>query len=153
MAKASEIPQPLKYFRTCAEKTVLLYLVDEFIIPSKSQALLSSSSGVEAWCSTESEGGKTNQIFKDQGQRGRVRLTFSVVACSYTFSYFSNQRQAICNVSIKMLLEFYSHIMISLHSSLYHSSCKYCTCHYRSWILFILDYRIDKNACYLTLSF
>lgn len=30
---------PLKYFRTCTEKTVLLYSVNEFIIPSKSQAL------------------------------------------------------------------------------------------------------------------
>lgn len=39
MAKPSEILGPLKYFRTCAEKTVLLYSVNEFIIPSKSQAL------------------------------------------------------------------------------------------------------------------
>lgn len=46
---------------------------------------------MEAWGNAESESGKTNQSLRDQGQWGRVRLTFSAVASSYTFSYFSNQ--------------------------------------------------------------
>jgi len=39
---------------------------------------------------SELESGKTNQILKDQRQRGRSRLTFSVVASGYIHFYFSN---------------------------------------------------------------
>lgn len=124
----------------------IVTLFSEWIYCPFQIAGLSSSSGEEAWCSAESESGKTNQILKDQGQWGRVRLMFSVVASSYTFSYFSKQRWVTCNFSIEMPLGFYSHILISLHSSLCYSSYKYCTCHCRSWMLFIL---INLDDCLL----
>ena len=86
MANPSEILWPLKYFRTYTEKTVLLYSVNKFIIPSKPQALALASEGrlnqaVE----------KLIKSLKTKGSEA-VRPTFSVVASSSTFAYFSNQR-------------------------------------------------------------
>ena len=74
---------------------------------------------MEARGNAESESGKTNQILKKtEGSEAELRLTFSAVASSCTFSDFSNQRWVIWNFSSKMSLGFYSRILTSLRSFL-----------------------------------